>query len=204
MCSPRQWQLTIWPSRSNSDATRARVRQRSMSSIRRSRCWRNCVSRACCPRPMSTGSRKRGRTRRSSGAACNDARDPAGFGVVKHLPARELPAQFAGREGKGGIFFRRVEQDRTGECSTGPNALADGGEQVALKIEEIANEIVGVGFDRELAAFQIGKASVDARREMGEGDTGGVDRRYLPSELCQVHGVAACPAREIERATWGK
>jgi hypothetical protein len=55
--------------------------------------------------------------------------------------------------------------NRSGENSAGMDAIADLREEIALQIEEIADQLVGVGRDDELAALQVGEACFE--REAG-------------------------------------
>jgi len=104
----------------------------------------------------------------------------------------------------GGAAFLE-EMNDAGEDSTGMDAFANLREEIALQIEEIADQLVGVGGDREFALFEIGETGFD--REAGgvltqltDGDGGRIDGGDVPAQAGEVEGVASGTAGEVECA----
>jgi len=95
--------------------------------------------------------------------------------------------------------------NRTGEDAAHAHAGADRGKEVALKVEEVDDEVVGLGFDGELAALEIGDAGIDGQAcgaiaQNPNGRLGTVNSSDLPAQRGEVEGVASVAAGEIEGA----
>lgn len=128
-----------------------------------------------------------------------------GFGIKENFPVGELPAQFAGIEREGGIVSGLPEVDGAGENAAGAETLANGGKQVALQIEKVADEVVRVGLDGKFAALEIGHARIDgqaggALAQPVDSRRGAIHGGDAPAQRRQIEGIAPVAAGQIQRA----
>src|SRR5271157_5283853 len=172
-------------------------------SIRKEwRCSRACATRVCCRKPMKNILRSIKGTSKNSGAPRNDARRVArafrlaSLAVENHFPAVEFRAKFAGMHQEIGIARARggrvIEQvNGAGEDAAGSDATANLRKQVALQIEEIADQVVGLWRNGELATFQVGECAVYRQpaglpSQQGDGNRGRIHGGDLPPQPGQV------------------
>src|ERR1017187_1457199 len=197
-------------------AGRNSARAPSPNIRKRWRCTKACATKVCCRRPMKSTLRSIKKTSKTSSAPRNDAGGvtrASGLAALAgegHFPTVEICAKFAGVHQKNRVARARggrvVEQvNRASEDAAGADAGANLRKQVALQIEEIADQVVALRRDGELAPLQVGEQAVDRKpagmpAEQADGNRGRIHGGDLPPQPGEVQRVAAGPAREIERA----